>query len=437
MIRWWDVGVPTRAPRVCMHLLVPGKSNYRVMNAARALVADGYTVTIVDVVPEVAAGCKVEMVQGILFRHLVAPDWFRPTRWKLWFIAKASVLVLRGTLALLLYRADVYHAHVEHTFFAACLAACFWRSRLVFDTPELTLYSPPFTTRPLVQKYTLYILRWLTFRCDLHLTGSPAYVPVLRTLYGDGWYRVIRHIPPQARCPLPRVPRFHERLHLPADVRIALYQGYLLPDRGLPELIRSAPYLNPGIVIVLLGLPFGTMADELQALIRSLHVEQRVKLLPPVPYEELLTWTAAADLGLLLLPPDYSLSIRKCLPNKFFEYISAGLPLLCSDLEVVAALVRRYGLGRVVTNLTPRQIALAINRLLAAHDHCRWMRDNALHLVRTQRLSWEMEQYHLLACYRDLLRRRPAPLLLRGTRKVSYGTADKLFQRDALDSGSV
>jgi glycosyltransferase involved in cell wall biosynthesis len=386
-----------------MHLLVPGKTNFRVMNDALALVAAGYAVTIVDVVPTIKT--TREEYQGITFKHIGAKSWFEPSRWKPWFLVKAAFITIRCILVVLATRADIYHAHVEHAFCAAWLAANLWHSGLIFDTPELTLYDPKIIRWPRLRWLARTLVRRLAARCDLYITGSPAYVPILRQLYGSQHFAVIRHMSPR------HTSQRSNRLSfpgLPEHTRIALYQGYLLPDRGLPMLVHAARFLNDHIAIVIMGQPFGSLADELHTMIETLGVEERVKIVPAVPYSELLDWTASADLGLLLLPPDYSLSINKCLPNKFFEYLQAGLPILSSRLEVVAPLIKRYQLGRVLNDLTPQKIATTINDLLSEQQREYWQ---YLH-IRTQRTVaerrwyWEEEQQRLVRAYQFLWQRR-------------------------------
>ncbi len=388
---------------VCMHLLVPGKTNFRVMNDALALVAAGYTVTIVDVVPAVKP--TREEYQGITFKHVGAQSWFEPSRWKPWFLVKAMLITVRCTFVVLATRADIYHAHVEHAFCAAWLAASLWHSGLIFDTPELTLYDPKITRWPRLRRLTRTLVRLLAVRCDLYITGSPAYVSILRQLYGSQHFAVIRHMPPQRAIPRSNRLTFPG---LPADTRIALYQGYLLPDRGLTMLVHAARFLNDHVAIVIMGQSFGSQADELHTLIETLGVEERIKIVPAVPYRELLDWTASADLGLLLLPPDYSLSIHKCLPNKFFEYLMAGRPILSSRLEVIAPLIERYQLGRVLDELTPQQIATAINDLLSKQQREYWqhLHTNTQRTVTERRWYWEEEQQRLVRAYQFLWQRR-------------------------------
>ena len=142
--------------------------------------------------------------------------------------------------------------------------------------------------------------------------------------------------------------------------------------------------------------------SQLNALIASEGVADRVKIIPPVPYEELLDWTASADLGLNVLPPDYSLSIRGCLPNKFFEYLMAGLPVLSSPLDAVTEVIRTYHVGQIVSSLAPLDVGIAINAILADDVALSYMRRNALNAAQHE-LRWEKAKGKLIHFYHDIL----------------------------------
>jgi glycosyltransferase involved in cell wall biosynthesis len=138
-------------------------------------------------------------------------------------------------------------------------------------------------------------------------------------------------------------------------------------------------------------------------LIQREQLEAQVKILPAVPYECLLDWTAAADIGLLLLPPDYSESIRKCLPNKFFEYLMAGLPMVVSRLDIVADLVQLYDVGIVIDDLIPEVIGESLMALMNNSEQMARMHEQALHTVDASGLCWEKEQKKLIRCYQSVL----------------------------------
>ncbi len=139
---------------------------------------------------------------------------------------------------------------------------------------------------------------------------------------------------------------------------------------------------------------------QLQSLITRERVADKVKLLPAVPYAELLDWTASADIGLTLFSRDYSLSIRYCLPNKLFEYLMAGLPVLSSSLDGIEAIIRAYDVGQVVPSLTPADVGAAINALLADRDALARMSQNALRAAREE-FNWERESARMLQLYHE------------------------------------
>ena len=66
------------------------------------------------------------------------------------------------------------------------------------------------------------------------------------------------------------------------------------------------------------------------------------------------------DIGLFALP-GHSLHNMFALPNKFFEYIMAGLALCISDLPEMTNLLRAYNLGTIIARVDPDAIATAIN----------------------------------------------------------------------------
>jgi glycosyltransferase involved in cell wall biosynthesis len=123
-----------------------------------------------------------------------------------------------------------------------------------------------------------------------------------------------------------------------------------------------------------------------------------------VPYEELLSWTSSADIGLSVFDPDISLSTRYCLPNKVFEYLMAGLPVLTTPLDAVVEIVQQYGAGVEIPRLEPRLVATALNYILAKPDELARMRNAAL-AAAARDLRWSVERERVWSLYDSLLRR--------------------------------
>jgi glycosyltransferase involved in cell wall biosynthesis len=103
-----------------------------------------------------------------------------------------------------------------------------------------------------------------------------------------------------------------------------------------------------------------------------------------------------------VLPPDYSPSIRFCLPNKLFEYLMAGIPVLTSPLDSVVELITAYDVGAVVYSMKPHDIAQAIVGMLADPARLARMRAHALAAC-ARDLRWDVERLRLLSLYQSIL----------------------------------
>jgi glycosyltransferase involved in cell wall biosynthesis len=142
---------------------------------------------------------------------------------------------------------------------------------------------------------------------------------------------------------------------------VVLYQGGLLRGRGLTEVVRSAAYYPSGVALVLLG--YGTLRDELEALARAEGLSDRVRFVDAVPPDDLLSFTASATVGVVPYQP-VSLNNRLALPNKIFEYLAVGLPVVVSDIPELRAIVAASGCGELYDSFDPASLGAAVRRLL-------------------------------------------------------------------------
>ena len=385
--------------KVCMYMLGTARSDPRVMKDAVALVNSGFVVTIVDVETEHQRPAE-EDISGVHIKHIFMPSWAKPARFKPWFLVKLVVLLSRGIIQLLRTEADIYHAHVERSFPACYIAARLRKKPFISDSPELSLSDPRVKRWRLLSNLAARCLTYLMSHSTAVIATSPYHGQEMSKSYHASEITIIRNIPWYQVAT--KGNKLHQYLLLKQDIRIALYQGGLQPNRGLHALIHAAPFLEPNIVIVLMGGAVEETRRQLESLIASKGVADRVKIIPPVPYEELLSWTASADIGLTILPPDYSQSIRGCLPNKLFEYLMAGLPVLTSQLDSIAELVKTYDVGRVISSLAPEDIATAINTMLADPNALAHMHQNASKVARDE-FYWEKESQKLVQLYHHIL----------------------------------
>jgi glycosyltransferase involved in cell wall biosynthesis len=141
-----------------------------------------------------------------------------------------------------------------------------------------------------------------------------------------------------------------------------LFHGGISEHRGLHILVESVRLWRSGRKLVLRGPVGETYRRRLEAIIDTHGLRERVTIEPPVPSDRLIEAAANADVGIVCLP-DSSAENRFALPNKIFEYVSAGLALLVPDLAELADLTVQYGIGRIFPRLTAEAIAASVNAL--------------------------------------------------------------------------
>jgi glycosyltransferase involved in cell wall biosynthesis len=194
--------------------------------------------------------------------------------------------------------------------------------------------------------------------------------------------------------------RIREAARIAPGRPIVLYQGGFSVDRGVEELVAASAH--PRLValdaaVVFMG--YGRLEPYLRAAAeRDPH---RVVLLPAVPPDELMPWTASADVSFVGQPPR-TLNQRMNLPNKLFESLMAGVPVVVSTGNEQCRLVSDEHVGTCVNVDDPASIAAACADLLAQpEDERRTLRTHC-RTVALERYTWEGNADGLVEVYRRL-----------------------------------
>ncbi|MGD0027145.1 MAG: glycosyltransferase, partial [Xanthobacteraceae bacterium] len=185
----------------------------------------------------------------------------------------------------------------------------------------------------------------------------------------------------------------------PRDRIQVLYHGIVVPNRGIEAAIDSVALWRPEFTLTIRGPENPVFSPALRERIAALGLEHRVRLAPPVPMTELVREAAPFDVGFFALP-GHSRHNEFALPNKFFEYVMAGLALCMTDLPEMARLIRDYDLGVTIAAVEPKAIAAAVNAL----DPVRIDRFKRNALAAARELCWERESERLVAAYGALVR---------------------------------
>src|SRR5579883_2565327 len=225
------------AARVCMLLLGFAPNDVRVLREATALREAGFAVTIIDM-DRRPDGPRSEEIQGVSIQHIRMPQWYQPSRVKLWFLVKLAIALLRIFGRSLRTPADIYHAHEEQVLLVGYLIARVKRKPLIFDAHELPLTDHSVTRWSGLHAMATWLLRRVVPSCAGVITVSPPLADEIRRLYRSPEVTLVRNVPIYRA--VEKQDRVRQRLNLDQKTRIALYQGYVLPDRGFDRLDRKS-----------------------------------------------------------------------------------------------------------------------------------------------------------------------------------------------------
>jgi glycosyltransferase involved in cell wall biosynthesis len=303
------------------------------------------------------------------------------------FVVKAVVVAFRS-------RADVYEANDLPPLLPAVVTATLRGKPVVYRAHELWSEATPDVR---FAAFWRFMERSLVPRCDYVVTPEENRSRIYQVELGA------RRPPVTVRnCPPYRPPVESTRLRDELRRRgiqgctVALYQGLVDSMRCIEEVAEATRFFDDGIVLVIMGAGYGKWATPATALAAF----DRIVVVPPVAYDELMPYTASADIGILLYRNDCRNNYY-CAPNKLFEYMMMGLPMIAANYPGMLTLVEGEGVGLCVDPQSPRAIAAAVNRLAADPEGRARMRDTGLRLSR-ERYNWAVESAPLLQLYRAL-----------------------------------
>lgn len=265
---------------------------------------------------------------------------------------------------------------------------CYAVSRLkgverVMDAHELFSGMKEVVTRPLIRSVWRAVERFAIPRFPRGYTVSPQISDHLKREYGVD-YSVVRnlavHRPPPAGL---------ER------ERIVLYQGAVNEGRCFEWLLPAMKEVDAPLHIY----GDGNLLDRVRDWISELDLEGKVFLMGKREPEELRLVTAGAMVGVNLVE-DRGLNNRYSLANRFFDYMHAGLPQVCSDLPAYREVNEAHRLALLVDGRDPHAIAAALNNLLENGVLYAELRDGCTRAARVY--DWQSEESKLLGFYDNI-----------------------------------
>lgn len=418
--------ITDEAPRgdgiqVIMFVYGSGESDPRVHREAIALAGVGYTVTAIglrrpgEADTEVFSWGKLIRVGAADTRRTInaANPLRRGSRHLLrirqaaWLVRYAALYrrwrdeAVREALALV-PRSDpvVWHGHDLTGLVPAAASKRLRGGCLIYDSHELYLESGSLTQLPKpIWRLLFRYERSLARQADRIITVSESFARELAERYGVPRPSLVMNCPPlgllpaaSPESPLRAIPEIK-------DKRILVIHGVIAPGKGVLESVEALRHLPEQVVLVFFGA--GSLEGRVRELVSDGPLAGRCFIHAPVPQSELLRWLHGADAAICAFTAE-QLSHYYTLPNRLFEALGAGVPVVTSDFPETRAIVERYDVGVLCDPRDPRSIAHGAVALLDERAAERSERRARCRRVVEESYNWERQAAVLLDVYAQL-----------------------------------
>ena len=344
-------------------------------------------------------GLKVTLVGREKGNSLPMPS--RPydvKRFKLW--AETGPLFyafynIRLFIYLLFKKADVLVTNDLDTLLPNFIISKLKKSKIYYDSHEYFTEVPELNRRPFTRSIWLSIEKFIFPKLKNVFTVNES----IAKIYSEKYHvpvHVIRNLPIRKMVVSSTISRTD--VGLPTDKKLFLFQGAgINVDRGGEEAIDAISNVQ-GAALVFIG--GGDVVDVLKQKVRSMKMEDKVYFIPKQPLETLLSYTMLADFG-LTLDKDTNLNYRYSLPNKIFDYIQAGLPILATDLPEVRKVIDQFQIGSIVSTDLSKDLSIAMQNMMIDQKQLDKWKEN-LKFAATE-LCWEKEEEKLFQIFKDVI----------------------------------
>ena len=263
---------------------------------------------------------------------------------------------------------------------------------IVYDSHEYFTGVPEIQNRPFV--------KWFWESIEKSIFPNLKYVFTVNNSISNLYFKaysvrpmVLRNVP--YKKPVVK-DKSREDLRIPVDKKVLILQGAGINiDRGAEELLEAIS-VQENYFLCVVGK--GDVIDQLKKRSKKSDLISKVLFVDALPYNQMMQYTLNADVGLSLDKPN-NLNYLNSLPNKVFDYLKAGLPIICSDLSELRILIKKYKCGEIIKDHQPTSILNSLEILFDDNCYLNYKKNASLII---QELNWENESEILINCYRNI-----------------------------------
>lgn len=304
-----------------------------------------------------------------------------------WYIASSRenfyINLFKDTLKA--YSPAIFVAHDLPMLPVACYAASQCGAKVVYDSHEL--YSEQEFTKSEKRQWRQLEEKYIGLS-DMVMTVNPLIADELKKRYSLRSDVEVIYNATVSEYGNKNEKLFHKAFNLKNDSTIILYQGGLSAYRNLEALVQSMAFVkNKNLHLVIMGE--GPLKNRLKSIVKNKNLESCVHFHDAVSQENLLQYTASADIGII---PYQAICLNNyyCTPNKLFEFISVGIPVLSSDLPAIKHIINTHKIGNVGDMSSVNSLANTINDFFSDENIMRQYKENSLKAQKV--LKWENDK---------------------------------------------
>lgn len=360
-------------------------SDSRVLKESRSLMKAGYKVDVLALHDQGLA--QNEIVDGVSVERLSLRLRKLP-KVRLFQILKYLEFLIKAVLYSKKF--DVLHCNDLNSLPIGVVCKVFnSKIKIIYDAHEYEIETVHL--KGWFKKVAARVERFCIQYADKVITVSESIAEEYTRLYGIDKPSVVMN------CPLffdaPKKNYFRECLGISDEKAIFLYQGALADGRGIQCVLDVfGAQACPDTVVVFMG--YGPLSNEIK---RAAEKSENIFFYNAVSPNVVLEYTSSADFGISFIE-DRCLNYRYCLPNKLFEYLMVGLPVIVSDLPEMKKIVNDFDVGCVVKSGSQSDFEEALKEICQYNYPDFSLRAKSA----AKQFTWQSQEKVLLEVYRGL-----------------------------------
>lgn len=183
------------------------------------------------------------------------------------------------------------------------------------------------------------------------------------------------------------------------------YIGHIIPGRGYDTLPSLCNHLKDSIQFTILIVGGGPFKEGFETLIKEQGVDEYFTITGEVPHYKIPEYLTQIDVGLILFKPvQYNNLIAT--PNKLFEYMAFGIPIIASDFPEMRRIIHTTQSGLLVDPNQVTEIAESILYLCEHPEKAREMGRNGKKAFQIT-YNWDAQHAELLRIYAEAVNEKP------------------------------